>query len=202
MAVVVVGGHTRNIGKTSVVAGLIAAIPERQWIALKITQYGHGICSRNGRDCHCATGDHSFSVSEEKDPRGRGDSCRMLAAGARRAFWVRTRQGRMEVARPAVRGILQDARDAILESNSVLGWLVPDLYLSVLDPAAGDFKESARRYLPEASAVIVHRPAGRKPAWGPGVEKQLEGKQVFYASPPEYVSPELVEFVRRRLRGK
>ena len=36
MSVVVVGGNTRNIGKTSVVAGLIAAMPEKLWTAIKI----------------------------------------------------------------------------------------------------------------------------------------------------------------------
>src|SRR6266436_1909073 len=37
MAIIVVGGHTRNIGKTSVVAGLIAALPEMHWTAFKVT---------------------------------------------------------------------------------------------------------------------------------------------------------------------
>ena len=40
---IVVGGHTRNIGKTSVVAGLIQALPQFDWTAMKITQFGHGI---------------------------------------------------------------------------------------------------------------------------------------------------------------
>ena len=44
MAIVVVGGQSRNLGKTSVVAGLIAAMRERNWTAAKITQYGHGVC--------------------------------------------------------------------------------------------------------------------------------------------------------------
>ena len=46
MALVVVGGHSRNVGKTSVVAGLIAALPEFKWTAMKITQYGHNVCSQ------------------------------------------------------------------------------------------------------------------------------------------------------------
>jgi len=53
MAVVVVGGHSRSVGKTSVVAGLIAALPEYAWNAMKITQFGHGVCSRNGELCDC-----------------------------------------------------------------------------------------------------------------------------------------------------
>jgi molybdopterin-guanine dinucleotide biosynthesis protein len=48
MAIVVVGGHSRSVGKTSVVANLIARLPERHWTACKITQFGHGFCSANG----------------------------------------------------------------------------------------------------------------------------------------------------------
>ena len=67
MAIVVVGGNTRNIGKTSVVAGLIAAMPEKHWTAFKITQFGHGVCSANGEPCDCETGSHTVAVSEERD---------------------------------------------------------------------------------------------------------------------------------------
>ena len=42
MSLVVIGGHSRSVGKTSVVAGIIAALPDFHWIAVKITQYGHG----------------------------------------------------------------------------------------------------------------------------------------------------------------
>ena len=55
--VVVVGGHTRNIGKTQLVCDLIAALPEAEWIAGKITQYGHGVCAQNGAECDCAPDD-------------------------------------------------------------------------------------------------------------------------------------------------
>ena len=63
MSILVIGGHTRSVGKTSVVAGLIAALRDRHWTALKITQYGHGICSANGAPCDCATADHSWAVT-------------------------------------------------------------------------------------------------------------------------------------------
>ena len=53
MAIVVIGGHSRSVGKTSVVAGLISALPELNWTAVKVTQYGHGICSANGKPCDC-----------------------------------------------------------------------------------------------------------------------------------------------------
>ncbi len=154
MAIVVVGGHTRNIGKTSVVAGLIAALPEFDWTAFKITQFGHGICSANGKPCSCETGPHTIAISEERDPATGTDSARFLAAGAVRSFWVRTRQGQLADAMPRIRKELSLATNAILESNSILQFLKPDLYLTVLDPANRDFKSSAKQFLERADAVL------------------------------------------------
>src|SRR3954463_9642521 len=103
MATAVIGGHSRNLGKTSVVAGLIAALPEYHWTAVKITQFGHGICSVNGESCDCATDEHMWSVSDERDAGSGKDSARFLAAGAKRSLWVRTKQGRLAEAMPDLR---------------------------------------------------------------------------------------------------
>src|SRR6201981_3939242 len=109
MAIVVIGGHSRSVGKTSVVAGLISALPEFNWTAVKITQYGHGICSADGAACDCATGDHSWAISEERDRSGESDTSRFLVAGAAKALWVRTEQGRLAEAMPALRAKIADA---------------------------------------------------------------------------------------------
>src|SRR6202142_1277894 len=156
MSIVVIGGHTRSVGKTSVVAGLIAALGELHWTALKITQYGHGVCSANGEACDCATGDHSWAVSEEKDRSGESDTSRFLIAGAEHSWWVRTEQGRLAEAMPRIRQILAGAQNVIIESNSILRFLKPDLYLTVLDPATADFKVSAQTFLDRADAVPMH----------------------------------------------
>src|SRR5579859_2197360 len=131
MALVVIGGHSRSVGKTSVVASLISALPEFQWTAIKITQYGHGICSANGEACDCSTADHSWAISEEHDRSGESDTSRFLAAGAQRALWVRTGQGRLAEAMPTLRDRIEKATNVIIESNSVLKFLRPNLYLTV-----------------------------------------------------------------------
>jgi hypothetical protein len=201
VAIVVVGGHTRNIGKTSVVAGLIAALPERRWTAIKITQFGHGVCSANGEPCDCETADHTIAVSEERE-RGSGtDSSRYLAAGAARSFWVRTRQGQLSEAMPRVRTLLAEAESAVVESNSVLRFLQPDLSLSVLDPAIKDFKASALRYLDRVDALIVPRGAVFAEGWGGVSLRMIERKPRFEFVAPEYCSPELAAFVADRLAG-
>jgi hypothetical protein len=199
MATIVVGGHSRSVGKTSVVAGLIAALPDYHWTAVKITQYGHGVCSVNGESCGCAVDDHTWAISEETDVAGSTDTSRFLAAGARRSLWVRTKQGRLAEAMPELRNRLRAAENVIIESNSVLRFLRPDLYLTVLDPATSDFKASAREYLDLASAVLLHAPAGAKPSWEAVSLKPIQGRPIFYIQPPQYVTPEVVAFVSARL---
>jgi hypothetical protein len=200
VALVVIGGHSRSVGKTSVVAGLISALPEFEWTAVKITQYGHGICSADGEACDCATADHSWAISEERDGSGGSDTSRFLVAGARRALWVRTEQGRLAEAMPTLRRRIEDARNVIVESNSVLKFARPDLYLTVLDPATADFKSSAREFLDRANAVILH--ARDQSEWQGVSLKPLADRPVFRIMPPRYVTPEIAEFVRVRLQER
>jgi len=204
MAIVVVGGHSRSVGKTSVVAGLIAALPEFHWTALKITQYGHGVCSLNGESCHCATDDHTWAISEEKNRSGESDTSRFLVAGAECAWWVRTEQGRLAEAMPTVRQKLAEARNAILESNSVLKFVRPDLYLTVLDPMTADFKKSAQEFLDQADAVILHANGDRadQTSWTGISLKPVASRPLFHVRAPQYVTAEIVEFVKQRLTDK
>ncbi len=199
MAIVVIGGHSRSVGKTSVVAGLISALRECDWTAVKITQYGHGVCSANGAPCDCATDDHSWAISEEKDRSGESDTSRFLVAGATRALWVRTEQGRLAEAMPALRQRLEQARHVMVESNRLLKFLRPDLYLTVLDPGTEDFKTSAREFLDRAGAVILHDGSESGTAWQGVSLKPVAGRPVFRITPPPYVTGEIVDFVRSAL---
>jgi hypothetical protein len=93
------------------------------------------------------------------------------------------------------------AENAILESNSVMRFLRPDLYLTVLDAANPDFKSSAKEYLDRADAVILHD-GSTTPAWSKVSLKPVTNKPTFGIRPPQYVTPELVEFVRERLNQR
>lgn len=201
MAIVVIGGHSRDVGKTSVVAGLIAAMPERHWLAMKITQYGHGVCSANGEPCDCVTADHSLAVTEEHSRDGDSDTSRFLVAGAERVLWVRTRQGMLAEAMPRVHAEVAKAENVILESNSVMRFIRPALYVAVMDPSRVDFKASAREYLDRADALLLRASDGQ-PEWKDVSLKPVQRKPVFAFTPPEYVTAEFVEFVRSRIDAK
>lgn len=202
MAVVIVGGHSRNIGKTSVVAGLIARLPEFHWTAFKVTQYGHGFCTADGKPCQCQTADSCVSVSAERETTSGTDSSRYLAAGAARSLWVRTRIGMLADAMPRIREELAHCENAILESNSILDYLEPDLYLTVLDPSVADFKESARRFLEKADAVLWSAHDGSSLAVWTAEQARIAGKPHFAIAAPDYMTGEVIDFVRGRLAVK
>lgn len=198
MAVVVIGGHSRDVGKTSVVVGLISALPEFRWLAMKITQYGHGICSANGEPCDCATADHTLAVTEERSRAGDTDTSRLLVAGAERVLWVRTQQGMLAEAMPRVRAEISKAENVILESNSVMRFLRPTLYVAVLDPSRGDFKTSAREFLDRADAILL-RSGMQGSEWKNVSLKPVQGKPLFEFTPPEYVPAAFAQFVREKI---
>jgi hypothetical protein len=174
--VIVVGGHTRSIGKTQLVCDIVSAFPKANWIAGKITQYGHGVCAQNGNNCDCAPDEHICAIEWETLPQSGTDSARFLAAGAKRSFWLRTKQGFLAEGLPLMREALQQALSAtdqdspplILESNSLLQFLKPSLYFAVIDPTREDFKDSARVALDRADALVLRgsiETAGSEPSW-------------------------------------
>jgi len=148
---IVVGGHTRSIGKTQLVCDLIAALPKAKWLAGKITQYGHGVCATNGHECDCAPTEHIVALDWESSGGGSTDSARFLQAGAARSFWLRTKQGYLE------KSAARDGLNVIVESNSLLQFVKPSLYVTVLDATRDDFKDSARLMLDRADVFVFRR---------------------------------------------
>jgi hypothetical protein len=175
---VAVGGHSRKIGKTSVVAGIISATADFGWTAIKIKQHGRG----------------GPSLVEETDAAGAGDSARYLAAGAKRSFWLRTAEGGLGECLPALLAILDSSPNAILESNSALEFIQPDVYVMVLDFAVADFKEAARRFASRADALVLLNGDSAPPPWTGLVP--LNTKPVFRVAPPAYVTQEFIAFLR------
>ena len=205
---IVVGGHTRSIGKTQLVCELVAALPEANFIAGKITQYGHGVCAQNGEHCGCAPDEHASAFSWEESAISGTDSARFLAAGAQRAFWLRTKQGFLAEGLPVLRESLDSlAKDAaegplnvIVESNSLLQFLKPSLYLTVLDPRIEDFKPSAQKALDRADAFVLrHDFAVAAATWPQVSAKLLEAKPAFLQKEGGPLPPRLLSLVRDSL---
>jgi len=199
---VVVGGHSRNIGKTAVAAGLIRKLRDRQWTALKITQYGHGICGKTGAACGCEAGEgddpeHPFALSEEYEPNST-DSGRFLAAGAQRSFWLRTPTGELRRAAGVLEKILAQNEFVIVESNSILEVAEPDVFLMLLDFSCEDFKPSSLRFMDRADAFVVIDRGLNVPLWDEIAKGAWDRKPRFVVTPPDYVPTALTRFVKSR----
>ena len=207
MRMVMVGGHTRNVGKTSVVEGIIGGLREMNWTAVKITQFGHGICSINGESCDCAVTEHQFSISEERKRDSGTDTARFLAAGAGRSLWVRTKQGELFSALATLKKEIEGCDFVIVESNSLRRFIEPTVYLQVLDPANPDFKLSAQQFFDLADAYVVVERGGDDPA-GPmtGVQGVLLAREIAKKKPcfrvtaeERFMNQSLIDFVRAGL---
>jgi hypothetical protein len=200
MKLVVIGGHSRNIGKTSLACNVIRATRDLNWTGVKISQFGHGVCSSSGKECNCAVEDpdHPFAVGEERGRDQTRDSARMLTAGAARAFWARAPQGRLAMALPALEEVFAEGEHVIVESNTLLDLVKPSMYVAVLDFAVEDFKDSARRHLPLADAFAVVERNGAEP-WEWFDRGLLDDRPVFRIARPEFSNDQLGEFVRERL---
>jgi molybdopterin-guanine dinucleotide biosynthesis protein len=206
---IAVGGHTRSIGKTQLVCDLIAALPQANWLAGKITQYGHGVCATNGHDCDCAPTEHIVALDWESERQSGTDSARFLQAGAARSFWLRTKQGYlaegMAPLRQALSEVAQaDGRDGInviVESNSLLQFVKPSLYVTVLDPARDDFKDSARQMLDRADVFVFRRGldngAISQPPWMRLPAQLLRQKPSLLQREGEPLPERLLQLVKR-----
>ena len=161
MAIIVVGGSNRGVGKTALVCGLIAALPEYRWAAVKITTHEHKQPVSPGR---ANSGEGSASVvshplrttlfrhlfekrieetEREREPQARSsvwedtvrgentDTSRYLSAGAARALLVTAADGDLTGPLNQLWPRFGRGTNVIFESNSVVHHVRPDVCLLI-----------------------------------------------------------------------
>ena len=90
--------------------------------------------------------------------------------------------------------------NVIVESNSLLQFLKPSLYLTVLDPRIEDFKPSAQKALDRADAFVLrHYFAVAAATWPQVSAKLLEAKPAFLQKEGGPLPPRLLSLVRDSL---
>jgi hypothetical protein len=203
MAIIVVGGGGRGAGKTALVCGLMRALPEIAWTAVKITRHEHG--HEHG---------HEYGKTTpiwEETALGQGtDTARYLAAGARRALLVTASEDGLG---PIVEQILLEhsrasgvinigakrvgARKAganragiIIESNSVLRHLRPDVCLCAATSPWAEQKASFDLLMEHVDATVELA----------GHDHIIEAEKItFRLASLERVSPTMLDWLRERL---
>src|ERR1700722_18631250 len=161
MAIIVVGGSNRGVGKTALVCGLMAALPDYRWTAVKITTHSHQPVSQGleniadgptPRAPHSvrtpffrqmfekrpgeAEGQHQAApagsaIWEETMPGEETDTARYLAAGAARALLVSVQDGELSVPLNQLWPKFGRGTNFIFESNSVVHHVRADVCLLI-----------------------------------------------------------------------
>jgi hypothetical protein len=193
VAIIIIGGHARNVGKTSVAAAIVSAWPECCWTAVKISSHWH-----DGNEDAAEADPVSACRVDEELQEGNTDTGRYLAAGAARSYWVRVRQGRMEECLPQMMPVLRGDH-VVVESNAIARFLRHDLFLMVYRRDVAEFKKSALEMLPLIHAVVAVNCVGStqvRESLPPGV---APGIPIFPLKNPQELTPELARFIKSRL---
>lgn len=178
--IVVVGGSGRNAGKTALICGLIRALPEFAWTAVKISGHDHGMPQ---------------SIWEDTAPGMATDTGRYLAAGASRAIFVTATADELgTIIQPLLDAHRQQGFSAALvfESNRILEHVRPAVCLAVEDSANPDPKPSFQLVTHQKDATVVLG----------AMDGSLPGDiPLFRLAALDRIAPEMLAWLRARLQG-
>lgn len=179
----VVGGSGRGVGKTALVCGLLKALPEFAWIAVKVTSHEHG---------------QREPVWEETTAGQGSDTARYLAAGARRAFLIHASEAEFPQLLTRFWNEVGSEAHVLFESNRILSYLRPDLCLAIDSGSDTAQKPSFERVEHQKNAVVRRGERDemkRMPEWG-------ATELVFQLEGFERISSPMQDWLREHLAAR
>jgi len=176
MAMMVVGGSGRGVGKTALICGLIAGLPEFRWTAVKISRHAH----------------QSARVWEETEAGHETDTARYLSAGAKRALLVSAPGDELQA--NEIDSALASEANVIFESNWIVELLQPDISLAIFG-RQDEVKSSFQSFVRRADAIVMRLEMEREPADVPGVP-------LFRLDDFGEIPPEMLAWLRGRLGAR
>lgn len=158
----VIGAYTRNAGKTAFSRKIISSFPGKL-IALKITvisKESRG-CAHGGEGCGvCSSLDSDFIITEEKDSEGIKDTSQLLAEGAQKVFWLRVRDDAVKEGLKALLERFDSSMPVLCESNSIVKYIDPGLYIQLKAKDRRGIKKSASALKDQADFILETTPEG------------------------------------------
>lgn len=133
-----IGGAHSGAGKTTYASLLLQHL--RGWGAIKYTKTG----------LYASIVDDLETLSEDdKDTR------RFLDSGAGRVLWVQAPPSELGEVLPLAVERLSDLRGIIVEGNSAIEFLMPDIIIFIFGNDSAEIKESARGLLERADVIVA-----------------------------------------------
>ncbi|RLD68188.1 MAG: hypothetical protein DRI95_03630 [Bacteroidetes bacterium] len=152
--ILLIGGATRNVGKTNFSCAVIKEFSKvHSIIGLKIKTLYQGDSFFHGKDHNPLIG--NYRIIEEFDNSGDEDTMRMLKAGAKQVFRIKVKS---EFIKKAFDDFLQQIPDGsfiLCESNSLRKVIKPDVFLMIKHKNSNEIKPSAKELEPLADKIIL-----------------------------------------------
>jgi hypothetical protein len=183
---IVVGGHSRGIGKTALVVAIVKAIGGARVATVKVSAHRHG--------------GGTAAIVEDTHPSPETSTGRCLLAGAARAFLCRCPDEAIPAAAAFVQELVRDGWIAIAESNRLAPLVAADLSFFVVSNATADWKASSAALLPRADAIVLSPGTPAPPVSGPFLTA-LRLQLPTFRFRADWTVPDLESWVARRLAG-
>ncbi|MHC4288671.1 MAG: molybdenum cofactor guanylyltransferase [Planctomycetota bacterium] len=144
---IMVGAGDRNVGKTEFACSLISKFShQHDIVGLKVTTVDEGRsgCPRGGNGCGvCTSFEGNYCLTEETDDQSDKDTCRMLAAGAKKVLWLRVLKQHLEEGINALQAAIGTDVVSVCESNSLRLIVEPGLFFMFKAVNSNECKPSA-----------------------------------------------------------
>jgi molybdopterin-guanine dinucleotide biosynthesis protein A len=154
-----IGSTGANVGKTKLACALIKKFGKTTDITgIKVTtiKAKDGQCPRGGDGCGvCSSLEGDFAITEETNSKSHKDTARLLAAGAKRVYWLRVMKKSLKEGLTALLDITGAKAVSICESNSLRQVVEPGLFLMVRAINSKSWKSSAQDVKEYADKIIV-----------------------------------------------
>lgn len=164
-----IGGSHSNVGKTFVAAALLKHLAhgdrKDSWGAIKYTKTAVYAS---------IVDDPSIICQKDKDTE------RLTSAGAENVLWVQCPPERLNETLPLAVSRLSHLNGIIIEGNSAIEFLKPDIVIFIFGKAAGTKKKSSEKVL-EMAHIVLFQDAqlGQMPAGAKKINIDLESLSGF-----------------------
>jgi hypothetical protein len=158
LTIVAISGFSSNVGKTTLACDLLRRL--RGWEAIKLTRGHYRSCGRDPAGC-CVSDllrdEPVIRSGRESNYQIGKDTGRFWDAGASNVHWVIVKDGQVEQGiKEALCRVKSNA--VLIEGNSMLEYLAPDLAIMCARSEGAKVKSSARSALKQSDLIFLSAP--------------------------------------------
>jgi hypothetical protein len=160
---ILIGSTARNIGKTRTAVSMIEKLKLNQpVIGLKITciDEKNGKCMHGNTKCGvCSRFSGKSELIREFSKTGDKDTCKMLKAGAKQVFWLKTLRSELKESFEDFLERIPEHALIVCESNSLRKYVKPGHFIMVTGSDNRASKASALEVIDMADRIVSYEPS-------------------------------------------